>query len=85
MRIRCLLWGCECAHDYPACLNCGAALYESEFIQIGKLSWIWSAYRAIREAWGRLNRRCDVCRKRMWLAGRANCCSQKCYDEWIPF
>jgi hypothetical protein len=38
-RIACHLWGCWCSNEYPGCLRCGAALYDADFIQIGRMDW----------------------------------------------
>jgi hypothetical protein len=84
MRIRCELWGCWCDENC-ACPRCGAALYDADFVQIGKLQWVRDVRSFLHGAYKFTNRHCDVCRRRIWFTRNAPCCSRKCYDQWIPF
>jgi hypothetical protein len=84
MRIRCVLWGCWCDRN-GGCPKCGSALYDADFIQIGRLAWMQRVGGRLKQLRGFVNRKCEVCGKRYWFTGRNPCCSEKCYDEWIPF
>lgn len=84
-RLLCELWGCWCRDDYPACGRCEAALYDGDFVQIGRLAWIYRVRDALRAACYFVMRHCAVCRRRMWFKSDGQCCSQKCEDQWYPF
>lgn len=84
MRIHCYLFGCWCDPN-SACPKCGAALYDCEFIQVGKLDWVHSVRRLFAGIRCFVSRRCDVCGRKYWFTRSGPCCSQKCYDQWIPF
>lgn len=83
LRIRCFLWGCWCDEN-SACPKCGAALYDADFIQIGKLDWMRRMRGSLNGLRYLMSRRCEVCGKRMKFS-RDYTCSPKCADEWIPF
>lgn len=85
-RLLCKLWGCYCSdtHDF-SCPRCGAALYDADFVQIGRLEWVYRVRDFFRGKYAFITRRCDVCRKRMWFTRHNPCCSEKCYDQWLPF
>jgi hypothetical protein len=83
MRIKCKLWGCWCHEEYPACGRCGAQLYDADFVQIAKLQRLMTVWEWVKGV--RFYRQCAVCKKRIWFAGLKACCSQKCWDEWLPF
>lgn len=85
---KCLLFGCQQDENHWCCCRCGADPYDSDFVEAGSLHglvgfwrWLRSRPRVIRR---RIQHRCDVCRKRMWLSSE-HCCSDKCYSQWIPF
>jgi hypothetical protein len=82
-RIRCILFGCWCHRDYPGCGRCGAALYDADFIQIAKLDWLIRLWWWLRKL--RIIKPCAVCGKRIWFAGTKACCSEKCWNDWLPF
>jgi hypothetical protein len=85
MRISCVLWGCWCDEN-NACPKCGSALYyDADFVQIGKLQWLFEVRDFFRGKYSLVTRRCDVCRKRMWWTRHDPCCSDECFDKWIPF
>jgi hypothetical protein len=84
-RIACHLWGCWCSNEYPGCLRCGAALYDADFIQIGRMDWLVRLRYFIGDVFACINRKCSVCGKRMWFKGDSSCCSEKCESEWYPF
>ena len=86
MRLRCKIFGCQLEEYGPACGRCGAWLYNWEFVDrdMALLSpwynFIW---------WLRGNRdwfyhRCAVCKEPMFFT-KNECCSEECYDDWIPF
>jgi hypothetical protein len=86
-RWHCWLWGCWCDMNC-ACPKCGAHVYNDpcDYIQIGKLEWVKSCYWNCVGLLTRLSGHCDVCNKRYWWFNRYyNCCSEKCYDKWLPF
>ena len=83
-RIRCNLLGC--ATDANACARCGTDLYDGDFVQIGRLDFVFRAYwRVRRVAWKFTGRRCAVCSKRFWRRGDDWTCSDKCFSDWLPF
>ena len=84
-RLLCHLWGCWCSNEYPGCVRCGAALYDSDFVQIGHLHWISNMRSLWTEAVRCTAGRCDVCHKRMWFKGHNPCCSEECQEQWYPF
>jgi hypothetical protein len=84
LRIRCLLWGCWC-DEHSACPKCGSALYDADFIQIGKLGWMSRVRDLFKGIYCFTNRHCEVCGKRMWFTRHSPCCSDECYSQWIPF
>lgn len=85
MRLRCELFGCVCAENYPACYRCNADLYE-DFIQTGRLKPLfcvyWSALRLVQTVTGK---RCQVCSRRYWHGYDDYVCSDKCFEDWLPF
>lgn len=83
-RIRCYLWGCWCDEN-SACPKCGAALYDADFIQIGRLDWMRSIRRYLGGVWLFCNRRCPVCNKGMRFTWHGPCCSEKCAEDYLPF
>lgn len=82
-RVRCVLFGCWCDEN-SSCPKCGAPLYDSDFVQIGKLDWIKRVNGWIKGISYLICRRCEVCGKRMRFS-RDYTCSPKCNDEWFPF
>jgi len=84
-RLLCHLWGCCCANEYPGCVRCGAALYDADFIQIGRLNWLIVLRYFIIGLWSDVMRRCEVCGKRVWFTRHSPCCSEKCFSKWYPF
>lgn len=87
MRIRCKLFGCL-YDSYCGCVRCGAGLYEYEFLQepcwilkpLADLKWWLSVNK-----WKILHK-CQGEDCLHWLAFTdKNCCSEKCYETWIPF
>lgn len=38
----------------------------------------------IRENLWALRHHCYVCHRRMWLS-KQECCSEDCFDNWLPF
>lgn len=84
-RLWCRLWGCWCHGDYPGCGRCGAAIYDADFVQAGKLAWLQNAYGCLWcQTYALFHSRCDVCHGHMWLK-KGSCCSPKCYEQWMPF
>lgn len=85
MRIRCHILGCDSGYEH-ACVYCGAALYDADFIQAG---WQWVV--RLGYALRRLRKRvkgahCAVCKRHFWPKDQYEfCCGRKCQDQWIPF
>jgi hypothetical protein len=92
MRLRCHVWGCSCAADYPACARCGAPLYGPGdegrwWIDRGWYDgplfdwWHW--------LWMLEVPRCLHCRRVLVFRRRygwdGGFCSDKCADSWLPF
>ena len=85
MRIRCVLWGCWCDQN-SSCPKCGAALYDADYIQIGKLEWIRKVVGFFRGIYRFANRRCEVCGKKIRFNRHDDyTCSDECFDKWLPF
>lgn len=86
-RLWCLIDGCQCSHDLPGCVRCGAALYEDAFVRRGLRVMYWlRRWKSDAVAFIKGNK-CDVCGRRFRPRDRIHtaCCSDKCYSEWIPF
>jgi hypothetical protein len=85
-RIICRLIGCVVAEDYPACYRCNTDLYDGDFIQAGWLEPVFRAWRRTRRFVERFSgRRCAVCSRRFWRRGDDWTCSDKCFEDWLPF
>ena len=99
MRIRCILFGCR-LHDLPACHRCQAALYDADFIQMGRLEPLTDGVAHLRAIFSADNLRCTECRRLLslpqlvseWRRSGEFCgiavtkfCSDKCRDDWFPF
>jgi hypothetical protein len=85
-RLLCKLWGCWVHNDYPACGRCGSALYDADFVQIGRLNWVYRVRDALRGIYMSLaTHHCEVCHRRIWFTRHSPCCSDKCYSQWVPF
>ena len=84
MRIRCVLFGCWCDQN-SSCPKCGAALYDADFIQVGRMDWVHRVRGFLLHLIPHLYRRCEVCDKRFWSGRHGPCCSKECADEWLPF
>ena len=89
-RAKCVLIGCICAENYPGCYRCQEGLYEGDFIQYGKLDWVFRLYdrwlywrRRIALKLGRA--KCDQCGKKYWRGHDDRFCSEECFDDFIPF
>lgn len=93
MRLLCRIFGCYTDHEGDcgghACERCGAGYYEDCYCS-GAMAAV-RKYIYPAESWWRavkrfLQRRCEVCGKRIFAA-RWNkfTCPGKCADEWIPF
>lgn len=88
MRLKCWFSGCtQCPDTLQCCLRCGVGIYDYEFYQLPcflvrpfkQAAWWFSQ----NKFW--ITHKCNAeCGKRMFFSGD-NCCSQKCYDNWIPF
>lgn len=87
-RLQCRFLGCA-YESHGHCDRCGSALYDPNFIQYGWLDplfrFYWKARRFIR----RLGpRKCYECGKRIrrgYCSEHPEFCSEKCFDNWIPF
>jgi hypothetical protein len=87
MRLHCHLFGCAVAATYPACARCNADLYEGPFIERGVNYYVDAAFDPVRRhiIWPIMGKRCCQCRRRYWRGYDEYCCSEKCFDEWLPF
>jgi hypothetical protein len=87
MRILCRIFGCASTDRYyPACDRCGTDIYHWNFIDQNR-AWLNPWYTLCW--WLRCNRdwfyhKCDVCKKPMAFT-KKECCSEECYDLWVPF
>lgn len=85
-RLKCRMFGCICAADYPGCHRCEAGIYDANYVQIGALDPLYRAYWRVRHFVERLTgRRCEVCRKRYWRGYDEWVCSDRCFTDWLPF
>jgi len=89
-RPRCVLLGCDCSEEYPGCARCQAAVYSDDFVERGKLHWLY----LLRDWWWRLKhgirrkvarKKCDQCGREFWRGYNEILCSEACHDEWLPF
>lgn len=86
MRVRCWLLGCACARSYPACHYCAADLYEGPFLQEGKLQPILVFWADVKCAVRKLGpKKCDQCGKKFVHGYDDHLCSEKCFNDWLPF
>lgn len=84
-RITCRLLGCVIAEEYPGCHRCQSAIYDVDFVQIGRLDFVFRAYWRTRKFVQKFTgKRCAVCNKRFWR-GDDWTCSDKCFSDWLPF
>jgi hypothetical protein len=83
-RIRCILFGCWFDENH-ACPKCGAASYDPDYVQVGKMDWIYRLHDRICTYPNVVSRRCEVCGKLIWFPVGKRCCSQACWDKWLPF
>ena len=80
-RLVCHALGCRIG-DHAVCERCGAALYYGD-ITPGQLEPMIRAYHRLK---ARLKiKRCQQCHARMSWFRKNDFCSDKCFDEWIPF
>lgn len=84
MKLRCKAFGCGW-DGHSSCERCGTDLYEG-FIP-REACWFRHCYHALW-LWRRGKRwrkhECDHCKAVMFFT-EEYCCSDKCYDEWVPF
>lgn len=84
-RALCNLLGCICADSFPGCHRCEAGIYDADFVQIGWLDPVFRAYLKVRRFVQKLTgKHCQVCHRRYW-GGDDWTCSNKCFNEWLPF
>lgn len=85
-RLRCRLLGCVEAEDYPGCHFCGVANYDPDYIDFGKLEWLfrlrWHARRLLRKL---QRRKCQHCGRKFWIGYDNELCSEECHEDWLPF
>ena len=84
MRVRCVLFGCWYDQN-SSCPKCGAALYDADFIQVGRMDWVHKVRGKLSQIRAFVNRKCNVCGKRYWFTANEPCCSEECYEDYIPF
>lgn len=84
-RLHCRLFGCIESQYAPVCDRCGLYYYEG---------FVFSDESRIRGPWLRLVywvrglnpiKTCCHCRRRFFDRKNESCCSERCYQEWIPF
>ena len=85
-RLWCLLFGCVCAEDYPACERCGYHLYGG-FVEDGKFYPLQRRWWKLKGVVLSLRRSCCVeCGKRLPGKDRNNhFCSDECFYKNLPF
>jgi hypothetical protein len=87
MRLLCKLFGCKSSDPYyPLCDRCSTDIYHWDFIDQSRA---WLGWWYFSTWWLRCNRRrfvhkCAVCGRWMFFTSR-ECCSDECYDNWLPF
>lgn len=85
MRLRCRFLGCVLAREGYCCDKCNTDLYDG-FIDRDR-SWFAPIYQ-IQHRWQMKKfyrfHPCAVCETPMYFTDD-HCCSQECYDDWIPF
>lgn len=89
MKIKLFCWwfGCETKNS-PDCFRCNEDLYNGDFIQSGfyytKLLPFWHRFKYLF-----VSQKCDVCGKKLSFKRKynphENCCSDECFDKWLPF
>ncbi len=86
-RLKCRLLGCATSDECMcACYRCGTDLYDYEFVQAGWLEPAFRAWRLARRfAQKFTGRQCAVCSRRFWRRGDDWTCSDKCFEDWLPF
>ena len=85
-KILCKIFGCELEENGPACRRCGTWLYNYGFVD-QNMAWLAPWYNLVWRL--RCNRdwvchRCAVCKETVFFT-KNECCSEECYDNWIPF
>lgn len=84
-KIACRLLGCICSEVYPGCHRCETGIYDVDYVQIGLLDPVFRAYARVRRFVERFTgRKCDQCGRRYWR-GNPYVCSDKCFNDWLPF
>lgn len=78
-RILCKLCSCATISDHQECARCGSGIYDANFVQLGVLSALRSRAARIRPFI-----RCPQCKRLMINRGLV-VCSDKCFENWIPF
>ncbi len=86
MKIHCWLWGCWSSYG-PWCDRCGAHAYDDDYIQVGRLQRLATAWDRFKEAAVRLTigHHCEVCGKRLKRGEMFICDNKDCRDSWMPF
>ncbi len=85
-RIPCRLFACACDR-YPACVRCGADLYDGDYIQRGWIDTIWDGWSKVKRLRNRLFPVCQECGKSLLFKKRIDetFCSLECQTDWLPF
>jgi hypothetical protein len=82
-RLICWCFGCA-SNEHNYCGRCGAAIYDYGFFQYGRLDWIKVPY-LLATGWKHwFSHRCSECGNRMFFSWD-DCCSEACWQVWIPF
>lgn len=83
-RILCILYGCNWG-EHAECPRCNANAYEdARFRDSGWLDPLVRLQRRVRDKI--VGRPCAHCGKRMFFRSSLDsCCSEDCYQHWIPF
>jgi hypothetical protein len=80
-RILCRLLGCAAAQT-PACARCRSFIYDPDFLPPGR--WVGRVLDGVQRLRRKCLHRCEVCRCRIWFS-EWQCCSEHCFEQWVPF
>ena len=85
--LSCKIFGCESTNGY-ACDRCGCDIYHWDFVQT-EGAWLYPYYAV--KWWFQTHRRwlghkceADQCCTYLFFTDDS-CCSDECYQNWIPF
>jgi hypothetical protein len=94
-RAQCKLFGCSASNGHT-CDRCSADLYCPDFVQLSPFDPLAAAVSKFCRIFAAQNFRCDTCGKRLTFPRfysearvrgllSTKFCTDKCFDEWLPF